>query len=168
MELTTMGNADIWRAELEEWLWGWENSFRADCPPYHPHPRETQPKENLFCERNIYPSHFHTEEVELELQLPRYSQPSLRQELSLLWEMNSAAGMEQDAVNHPRYLEVNCALWMHSQLIHERYSPGHTKSLQGGQQSLCGSPVTEWVTFQGNNLIEHLHDFIRYKLYPAI
>lgn len=74
--------------------------------PTTSHPQETQPKENLFCERNIYPSHFQREEVELELQSPACHLPSLRQELSLLWETHSAAGVEQGAVRHPRKLVV--------------------------------------------------------------
>ena len=115
---------------------GFEAGRIADCPPYYPHPWETQPKENLFCERNIYPSHFHTEEVELELQLPPYSQPSLRQELSLLQEMNSAAGMEQDAVNHPRYLVVTVRL--------ERILSSFMRDTHQNTQSLCreGSRVS--------------------------
>lgn len=69
------------------------------------------------------------EEVELELQLPPYSQPSLRQELSLLWKMNSAAGMELDAVNHPQYLVVTACF--------ERILSSFMRDIHQDTQSLC-------------------------------
>lgn len=97
--------------------------------PATPHPQETQPKESLFCERSIYPSHSHTEEVELELQSPAYHLPSLRQELSLLWEMHSAAGEEQDAVCQPRNLVVAVRF--------ERVLSSLTRDTHQDTQGLC-------------------------------
>ena len=110
MEPTAIGNAVIWhrRAKSEEWLWDWEISFRVDCPPHHfPLPRKHSLRRTCFVRGTSTPHIFKGGSwVRAPVSSLPVSLPSLRQERSLVWEMQWAAGVGQDAVSQPRNFVV--------------------------------------------------------------
>ena len=153
MEPTAIGNAVIWhrRAKSEEWLWDWEISFRVDCPPHHfPLPRKHSLRRTCFVRGTSTPHIFKGGSwvrAPVSSLPPAFSQTRAVTRLGDAVGSRSGAGCSEPATE----LRGRCALWVRSQPAHERDSPGHTGPLQGGQQSLRGSPVTEWVTLQGKN-----------------